>query len=99
MNTVYRRETEKGKGETRITRGIALYLEHAEEIADIGDGFFIVPSSEPGRSYVVDLEREICDCPDRAKQCKHITAATIYRAKDGGTEWSPSPAGSCRRAA
>ncbi len=93
-NTGYTTKTGKG---TRITRGITLYREHHEEIADIGDGFFLVPSSEPGRSYVVDLEREICDCADRAKRCKHITATTIYRAKGGGREWSPSPAQVCRR--
>lgn len=101
MNTVYRRETEKGEGETRITRGIALYLEHADEIADIGDGFFIVPSSEPGRSYVVDLENEVCECEDyqrRGLPCKHCYSATIYRAKGGGLERFPSPR-DCRRAA
>jgi hypothetical protein len=117
-NTVYRKDSVKGKGETRITRGIKLYRNHEEEIADIGDEFFVVPSSEPGRSYVVDLEREVCDCRDyeirRAEDrkrelrmlmpvytapCKHITAATIYRAKGGGSEWSPSPVRECRRAA
>jgi hypothetical protein len=78
-NTVYPKGT-KREG-SRIARGITLYRDHAEEIADIGDDFFLVPSSEPGRSYVVDLEREVCDCPDRTKRCKHVTAATLYRAK------------------
>ncbi len=100
-NTVYPEGTKRGR-ESRITRGITLYREHSEEIADIGDGFFLVPSSEPGRSYLVDLENEVCDCRDfehRNMTCKHLYSATIYRAKGGGPEWSPSPVRVCRRAA
>lgn len=74
-----------GRGEeARITRGITLYHEHGSEIADIGDDFFIVPSSEAGRSYVVDLGNEVCECRSyeyRGGTCKHLAAATIFRAR------------------
>jgi len=89
------------RGTTREERGISLYREQGEEIADIGDGFFIVPSAEPGDCYLVNLEHENCECPDhqrRGRPCKHIFAAIVYRAKGRGGEWSPSPA-PCRRVA
>lgn len=97
---VYPEGTKRGR-ESRITRGIRLYADHHDEIADIGDGFYLVPSSEPGRSYLVDLENEVCDCKDfeiRGLPCKHCYCATIAQAKGGEQLRSPSPR-VCRRSA
>lgn len=74
----------------RITRGVSLYREHGHEIADVGDGFYLVPSNtNKNHSYLVDLQHEVCDCPDRNEQCKHLIAATIARAKLIGGGFPP----------
>ena len=71
---------------TREQRGIALYRERGDEIAPLGHGKYNVPGCTGG-PYVVDLAplggEESCSCPDHAKghTCKHLIAATIYRAK------------------
>jgi uncharacterized Zn finger protein len=69
---------------TRIGRGIKLHREHSEEITHEGRGVYTVPGCSGG-TYTVDLAvfggEESCDCPDRAKVCKHLVAAGLYRAK------------------
>jgi uncharacterized Zn finger protein len=75
---------------TRIGRGIQLHREHGDEITHEGRGVYTVPGcSEGSGSYTVNLAvfggEESCDCPDRAlgsaPVCKHLVAATVYRAK------------------
>lgn len=72
---------------TREIRGLALFREHGDEIEPLGKGRYTVPGCSGG-VYVVDLAvfggTESCNCPDfrRHKEpCKHLYAATIYRAK------------------
>lgn len=72
--------------DTRTTRGLKLYRERGEEIARTTANTYRVPScSEAGdRTYLVHLDLGCCSCPDyqiRREACKHIVAATIYRAK------------------
>ncbi len=69
---------------TRELRGIMLYRLRGDEITHEGRGVYLVPGCSGG-SYTVDLAvfggEESCNCPDRAPVCKHLVAATIYRAK------------------
>jgi hypothetical protein len=73
---------------TRELRGLALYRDHGDEIEHIGRGRYSVPGCSGG-SYTVDLAvfggEESCNCPDHRRHpehsCKHLVAATIYRAK------------------
>jgi len=57
------------------------------EIEHQGKGVYSIPScSGEGTTYTVDLkvftdEPESCNCPDKARPCKHLVAATIHRAK------------------
>ena len=75
----------EGKGGTRITRGIALYREHEEEIVVYLDGTFGVPSSTTvDFVYHVDLSEGTCTCPDsefRRATCLHQVAASIKESK------------------
>jgi hypothetical protein len=74
----------------RVLRGLDLYREHGDEIEHEGHGVYTVPGCSGG-SYTVDLVpfggEESCSCPDYRRHkrtgtsCKHIVAATIYRAK------------------
>ncbi len=72
--------------ETRADRGLELYRERGHEIESIGHGRYEVPGCSGG-SYTVDLAvfggEETCSCPDRHREysCKHLVAATIFRAK------------------
>ncbi len=57
-----------------------------QEIEHQGHGKYTVPSCSGEGSYEVDLkvftdEPESCSCPDRERPCKHLVAATIFRAK------------------
>ena len=72
---------------TRELRGLALYRDHADEIIQEGRGVYTIPGCSGG-NYTVDLAvfggDESCTCPDferRHDTCKHLVAATIYRAK------------------
>ncbi len=68
-------------------RGLALWGSPlGAEIEHRGKGVYSVPSCSGQGSYEVDLkvftdEPESCNCPDRARPCKHLIAATIHRAK------------------
>lgn len=75
----------------RVLRGLVLYREHTGEIEHAGHGVYTVPGCS-GATYTVDLDvfaddseaRETCTCPDHKRThatCKHITAATIFRAR------------------
>ncbi|MDP8951726.1 MAG: SWIM zinc finger domain-containing protein [Actinomycetota bacterium] len=73
---------------TREQRGLQLYREHADEIRyDAQERVWLVPSQSAGTSvYEVTIgpRGEFCECRDfefRGLGCKHITAATIARAK------------------
>ncbi len=71
--------------ETRELRGLTLYREHGEEITHERRGVYTVPGCTGRGTYTVNLAvfggEESCNCPDRAAVCKHLIAATIYRAK------------------
>lgn len=71
----------------RVLRGIALHA--GDEVEAIGHGQYEVAGSK-GWTYTVDLDvfaddpRETCGCFDHERTgitCKHIVAASIYRAK------------------
>lgn len=74
---------------TRELRGLKLYRERGDEIEPQGRGVYLVPGCS-GSTYTVDLavfsDEESCTCPDHREHpeftCKHLTAATLYRAKD-----------------
>jgi hypothetical protein len=74
---------------TREQRGLALYRSRGAGIIHEGRGVYSVPGRSGG-SYTVNLsvftdEPETCSCPDHARHpeltCKHLAAASIYRAK------------------
>ncbi len=71
---------------TRISRGIALYRDHKDEIR-FERGVWIVPSlSEETTVYEVRLgtKGSSCECADhshRGVDCLHIHAATVAKAK------------------
>ncbi len=71
----------------RVMRGVALFRERGEEITPKPNGGLSVPGSN-GRSYRVSLAGDgRCGCLDylkRRRPCKHVYAATIYRAKSRG---------------
>jgi len=85
---VVTKDTPPAPPTTRELRGLKLYRDHAGEIEHIGHGRYEVPSCSGG-SYRVDLDisgdEETCSCPDHARHpeltCKHLAAATIFRAK------------------
>ena len=74
-------------GETRAMRGLELFRERGGEIVTYPvSGEYGVPSAtEEGVLYTVSLEGEgECGCPCfrfRGGPCKHVYAATIFRAK------------------
>jgi hypothetical protein len=67
-------------------RGLALWGSPlGAEIEHRGKGVYSVPSCSGTGSYTVDLavfgDEESCNCPDKARPCKHLIAASITRAK------------------
>jgi uncharacterized Zn finger protein len=67
-------------------RGLALWGSPlGQEIEHECRGWYSVPSCSGEGSYEVNLGvfggEESCSCPDRARPCKHLVAATIFRAK------------------
>jgi hypothetical protein len=67
---------------TREQRGLELY--RCGGIERIARDLYIVPSRTQRRvEYLVDLERETCECRDHARTggaCLHTYAAMLYRA-------------------
>lgn len=84
------KDTAPAPPSTRELRGLALYRGHAEEIGHEGRGVYTVPGCTGRGSYTVNLAvfggEESCSCPDHHRHpehsCKHLIAATIYRAKN-----------------
>lgn len=74
-------------GATRAQRGINLYWQHRHHIERTGPSSYQVPSCSSNETYNVELSLGYCSCPDRDRarllkvSCKHVIAATIYRAK------------------
>ena len=90
---------------TRVERGIALFRERGDEIETTGRGWYRVPGCSGG-TYTVYLAvlggEECCDCPDFGHReevavCKHIVAATIYRAQGAAERRRDAEARSERR--
>lgn len=80
------RQRERIQRMARERRGIALYRERGEEIEHLKGRTWAVPSCSGEGLYLVDLNAEICGCPDferRGENCKHIYAAAIASAKSG----------------
>ncbi len=67
---------------TREQRGLELYRRGGLE--RIGRDTYLVPSRTRRRvEYLVDLERETCECRDHHRTggpCLHVYAAMLYRA-------------------
>ncbi len=68
---------------TREKRGLELYRERGSEFVRISRDTFLVPSRTTRRvEYLVDLERESCQCRDHKRTggpCLHTYAAMLYR--------------------
>jgi hypothetical protein len=71
--------------ETRLGRAVLLYETHGDEIQDMGNGMYAVPSSDGETFYFVDYEDEDCSCPDHEyhpeETCKHVLLIGIHLAK------------------
>jgi SWIM zinc finger len=71
-----------GHPSTREQRGLELYRRGG--IERIARDLYLVPSRTKRRvEYLVDLERQGCDCRDHARTggpCLHVYAAMLYRA-------------------
>jgi SWIM zinc finger len=67
---------------TREERGLELYRRGG--IERISRDAFIVPSRSRRRvEYLVDLDRQSCECRDHQRTggpCKHVSAAMLYQA-------------------
>lgn len=79
---------------TRYGRGYALYTERGEEILlSYRCGVYLVPGTEPGVYYAVNLKLGTCECPDfenaerrrkadgALENCKHLIAAELCHVK------------------
>lgn len=73
--------TAKSTPSTREQRGFELYRRGGIERID-RRGLYMVPSCSHRGEYLVDLERQSCECPDsrRGYVCKHVYAAMLYAA-------------------
>ncbi len=87
----------------RVGRGLKLYREHAGEIEPRWRGIYTVPGCRGG-AYTVNLAvlggEESCSCPDFRRHkthCKHVFAATLFRAKIQRPAWKAQQAESVRR--
>ncbi len=69
---------------TRFERGIALAVEHFEEIHRIAPWIWSVPSCSGPGVHAVNLKTGECSCPDRTpagETDKHVVAARYVKAK------------------
>ena len=76
-------------------RGLRLHRERGSEIVTYLDGTYGVPSrTEEGVLYVVDLDAETCECPDKACRkdvtCLHAVAAEAKR-REAARKAAPKP--------
>lgn len=74
-------------GTTRTQRGIQLWRDQGDNIERVAPSVYDVPSCSSNETYKVWLDLQACSCPDHKQakflgvRCKHVIAATIYRAK------------------
>ena len=70
--------------DTREGRGLQLYLDRGSEFVRVSRDTFLVPSrSRRCVEYLVDLERQSCECRDHARTggpCLHGYAAMLHQA-------------------
>jgi hypothetical protein len=69
---------------TRHERGIALAIEHFDEIVRVAPWEWEVPNSAGTGFYLVNLKTETCNCPDRPPEDetdKHVVAAKYKKAR------------------
>lgn len=87
MTTEYRTSTSTTgeRAKRRMLRGVELHRTRSADFSIYLDGTVGVPSaSEEDLVYHVDLETESCECASfryTGRACKHVFAATIYRAR------------------
>ncbi len=71
-------------GDTREQRALDLYRTRGQDIRNVGEDLYLVPSCTGRGFYSVDYRQETCDCPDyeiRRENCKHILAVGVHVAK------------------
>ena len=70
---------------TRVERGIQLWLTRRDEIKRVKADVYRVPSCTSDEEYLVWIDLKACSCPDhpRAKaqgmRCKHYVAASLAK--------------------
>ena len=79
-----RKSTVPAPPSTREGRGLQLYLDRGSEFVRVSRDTFLVPSRSRRRvEYLVDLERQSCECRDHARTggpCLHVYAAMLHQA-------------------
>lgn len=68
----------------------------ANAVVSLGDGKYATPStSEPGKTWIVDMHREVCGCPSYRElnqfqdhkrppiRCKHIWSVVYWKQRGG----------------
>ena len=71
------------RGNTRVERGVRLFLTRRHEFERVKANTWRIPSCASSERYLVWLEYGNCSCPDskRAKEmgvrCKHVIAAKL----------------------
>ena len=79
-----RKSTVPAPPSTREQRGLQLYLDRGSEFVRVSRDTFLVPSrSRRCVEYLVDLERQSCECRDHARTggpCLHGYAAMLHQA-------------------
>ncbi len=73
---------QEARHSTREARGLEIYRRGG--IDRISRGVFLVPScTRRGVDYLVDLERQSCECRDHHRTggpCKHVYGAMLFQA-------------------
>ncbi len=69
----------------RAGRALDLYRERRHDIEDLGEGLYLIPSSDGENFDGVNYVMETCSCPDAARHpeltCKHVFLIWILNAK------------------
>jgi len=71
---------------TREERALAFYCERGDEVTQMADAIYRVPSfSRDGVEYVVDYNAETCTCPSGTYRpdmpCQHVLLVGVINAK------------------
>jgi hypothetical protein len=77
------------KSTDRISEGRRICASHWAEIKFDGEHWTVPSRSNPAVVYTVDLETELCNCPDSAYRkvaCAHVWAATLKAARTFGAQ-------------